>query len=170
MPWNFFGGDLFSHYFEFGGKVSGMTISKNFASPDACIYTDFLKMQNLQQFAWVRYIDFFYRWTRSKKELESSMKELNRYSDHLKFIFQSNEERINYYMSPLTCPIVVWWQTCIFIPQIVISIRIWLKILHILRILIIYNQSLRTRRLYSFESVFSKHCNKCSHGSLNKAI
>ena len=58
---------------------------------------DFLKTQKLQPFVWFRYIDdVFFIWTHGKEELESFIKELNSFIDHIKFTFESNKENINF--------------------------------------------------------------------------
>ena len=54
---------------EIKQQISGTAIGTKFARPYACIYmdkteTDFLKMQELQLFVWLRYIDnIFFIWT-----------------------------------------------------------------------------------------------------------
>ena len=69
--------------------------------------TNFLKTQILQPFLWFRYIDdVFFIWTHGKKKLESFMKELNSFSDHIKFTFESDKENIIYLDVTLTCPMV----------------------------------------------------------------
>ena len=61
----------------------------------------------MQPFLWFRYIDdVFFIWTHGKKELESFMKELNSFSDHIKFTFESDKENIIYLDVTLTCPMV----------------------------------------------------------------
>ena len=64
---------LKNNFFEFNNEIkqqiSGTAIGTKFAPPYACIYmdkteTDFLKMQELQLFVWLRYIDnIFFIWT-----------------------------------------------------------------------------------------------------------
>ena len=103
---------LTNNYFEFGQKVfhqiSGTTIGTKFA----CIFMDkfernYLKTQILQPFVWFRYIDdVFFIWTHGKEELENFMKELNSFSDHIKFTFESDKENIIYLDVTLTCPMV----------------------------------------------------------------
>ena len=59
--------------------------------------TDFLIMQKLQTFVWFRYIDdMFFIKIHVKEELESFMKELNKFSDHIKVTFESNKENLNF--------------------------------------------------------------------------
>ena len=59
--------------------------------------TNFLKTKKLQPFVLFRYKDdVFFTWTHGKEELENFIKELNSFSDHIKFTFESNEENINY--------------------------------------------------------------------------
>ena len=65
---------LANNYFEFGQKVfhqiSGTAIGTKFAP----------------SYAWFRYKDdVFFIWTHGKEELENFMKELNCFSDHIKF-------------------------------------------------------------------------------------
>ena len=82
--------------------VSGTAIGTKFAPSYACIFmhkleTNFLKTQKLQPFVWFRHIDdVFFIWTHGKEELENFMKELNSFSDHIKFTFESDKESINY--------------------------------------------------------------------------
>ena len=69
--------------------------------------TNFLKTQKLQPFVWLRDIDdVFFIWTHGKEELENFMKELNSFSDHIKFTFESDKENIIYLDVTLTCPMV----------------------------------------------------------------
>ena len=96
---------LTNNYFEFGQKVfhqiSGTAIGTKFAPPYACIFMDkfeisFLKTQKMQPFDWFTYIDdVFFIWTHSKEELQNFIKELNSFSDHIKFTFESDKENIN---------------------------------------------------------------------------
>ena len=138
-----------------------------FVPPDACIFmdkleTDFLKTQKLQPFVRFRYIDdVFFIWTHGKEELESFMKELNSFIDHIKFTSESNKENINFlyvkinlfnghlmtnmYIKPTDCHQCLDYSSSH--PN------------HIKRS-IVYRQSLRTRRLCSLESEFLKHCTK----------
>ena len=83
-------------------QISGTAIGTKFAPPYVCIFmdkfeTNFFKMKKLQPFVWFRYIDdiIFIR-TYGKEELESFIKELNSFSDHIKFTFESDKENINY--------------------------------------------------------------------------
>ena len=98
---------LTNNYFEFGQKVfhqiSGTAIGTQFAPPlYVCFFmdkfeTNFLRTQKLQPFVWCRYIDdVFFIWTHAKEELENFMKELNSFSDHIKFTFECDKENINY--------------------------------------------------------------------------
>ena len=57
---------LKNNFFEFNNEIkqqiSGTAIGTKFAPPYACIYmdkteTDFLKMQEIQPFVWLKYID-----------------------------------------------------------------------------------------------------------------
>ena len=89
---------LTNNYFEFGQKVfhqiSGTAIDTKFASPYTCIFmdkfeTNFLKTQKLQPFVWSRYKDdVFFIWTHGKEELQNFMKEINCFSDHIKFMLK----------------------------------------------------------------------------------
>ena len=60
---------------EIKKQISGTTIGSKFAPLYACIYmvetgTDFLKTQELQPFAWLRYIDnTFFIWAHREAEL-----------------------------------------------------------------------------------------------------
>ena len=70
-----------------------------FAPPYACIFKDkfarnFLKTQKLQSIIWFRYTDdVLFIWTHGKKELEKFMKELNSFSYHIKFMFESKKRK-----------------------------------------------------------------------------
>ena len=122
---------------------------------------DFLKTQKFQPFVWFRYIDdVFFIWTHGKEELESFIKELNSFIDHIKFTFESNKENINFleninlsnshlltnmYIKPTDCHQYLDYSSSYSN--------------HIKRS-IFYCQSLRAKRLFSLESEFLKPCTK----------
>ena len=158
---------LTNNYFEFGQKVfhqiSGTTIGTKFA----CIFMDkfernYLKTQILQPFVWFRYIDdVFFIWTHGKEELENLMKESNSFSDHIKFMFESGKENINYLNVKIN------------LHNSHVVIKMYVKPTdrhqyldyssshpkHIKRS-IVYSQTLKARRLCSLESDSLKHCTK----------
>ena len=84
---------LKNNFFEFNNEIkqqiSGTAIGTKFAPPYACIYmdkteTDFLKMQELQPFVWLRYIDnIFFDWTHGEVELKKFMEGLNNFLPNL---------------------------------------------------------------------------------------
>ena len=81
---------LKSIFFEINNKIkqqiSGTAIRTKFTPPYACTYmdktkTDFLKMQELQPFVWLRYIDdIFFIWTYGEAELKKFMEGSNFYT------------------------------------------------------------------------------------------
>ena len=84
---------------EFGQKVFhqnfGTAIGTKFAPPYACIF-------------WFRYIDdLFFILTYGKEELESFVKELKSFSDHVKFTFEFNKENTNFLDVNINLSIVI---------------------------------------------------------------
>ena len=142
-------------------------ICTKFAPPNACIFmdkfeTNFLKRQKLWPFVSFRYIDdVFFILIYGKEELEHFVKELNSFSDHIKFTFESDKENINYL------------DVNINLSNAHLMTNIHVKPIdrhqyldyssshpnHIKRS-VVYSQSLRARRLCSLESDFLKHCTK----------
>ena len=124
--------------------------------------TNFLKRQKLWPFVSFRYIDdVFFILIYGKEELEHFVKELNSFSDHIKFTFESDKENINYL------------DVNINLSNAHLMTNIHVKPIdrhqyldyssshpnHIKRS-VVYSQSLRARRLCSLESDFLKHCTK----------
>ena len=55
--------------------------------------TDFLKTQELQPFAWLRYIDnIFFIWARREAELKKFMKGLNNFLPNLQFTYELSKK------------------------------------------------------------------------------
>ena len=85
--------------FDFNGKVkqqiSGTAIGTKLAPPYVCIYmdkteTNFLKIQDLQPFIWLHYIDdIFFIWTHGEAELKRFMEKLNQFLPNLKSTYES---------------------------------------------------------------------------------
>ena len=85
---------LKNNIFEFNGEVkrqkSGSAIGTKFAPPYASIFTDeveteFLKIEELQPFLWLRCIDdIFFLWTYGEKKLTKFLNELNNFHSYLK--------------------------------------------------------------------------------------
>ena len=90
---------LKNNFFEFNNEIkqqiSGTAIGTKFARPYACIYmdkteTDFLKMQELQPFVWLKYIDnIFFIWMHGEAELKKFMEGLNNFLPNLQFTYES---------------------------------------------------------------------------------
>ena len=116
----------------------------------------------MQSFVWFRHIgDLFLIWTHGKEKLENFLKELNSFSGHIKFTFDSDKENNTYldvninlsnghlmanmYVKPTDRHQYLDYSSC-----------------HPNRIKrsIVYSQSLRARRLSSLESDFLKLCTK----------
>ena len=70
--------NLFEFDSNFYKQISGTAIGTKLATPYACIFmnhieTDFLKMQDIKQWFWKRFIDdIFFIWTESEESLEKS--------------------------------------------------------------------------------------------------
>ena len=89
---------LKNNLFEFNDKVkqqiSGTAVGTKFAPSYACIYmdktaTDFLKIQDLQPFIWLPYIDdIFFIWTLGESELKGFMEKLNQFLPNLRFTYE----------------------------------------------------------------------------------
>ena len=120
----------------------------------------------------VRYInDAFFIWTHGKEEFESFMKELNSFSDHIKFPFHSNKEDINLLDVSINFPNGhLMTHGCIestdCTDQKCLSYSSS-NLNHIKRSLP-YCQSLRSRRLHSLGSNFLKYCTKTKLWFLKK--
>ena len=96
---------LKNKYFESNSNVkhqiSGTAIGKKIAPPYACIYMDykenqFLKNEQIQPWVWFRYIDIFFIWTASEKELDDLLERLNNFHPNLKFTHERSREEINF--------------------------------------------------------------------------
>ena len=81
-------------FFESNSKIkqqiSGTVVGTKFAPPYTCIYmhnkteTDFLKMQKLEPFVWLRYIDgIFFIWRHGEAELKKFIEGLNNFLTNL---------------------------------------------------------------------------------------
>ena len=134
--------------------------------------TDVPKTQKLQRFVWFRSIDnVLLISTDGNEEHEGFMKEWNSFRDHIKFTFESNnKENINFsdvntdlsnghlmtniYLKPTDCD--QYLDYSLSHPN------------HIKRS-IVYSQSLRYRRLCSFESDFLKNCSKIKSWFLKRS-
>ena len=124
--------------------------------------TDFLIMQKLQTFVWFRYIDdMFFIKIHVKEELESFMKELNKFSDHIKVTFESNKENLNFLdvninlsHGHLMTNMYIKATECHKYLDYLLSYPIHTKRS------IVYSQSLRDRRLFSLQGDVLKHCTK----------
>ena len=59
--------------------------------------TGFLKMQELQPFAWLRYIDtIFFIWTYGEAELKKFMEELNKFLLNLKLTYSHGKKELRF--------------------------------------------------------------------------
>ena len=95
---------LKNNFFEFDNEIkeqiSSTAIGTKFARPYPCIYmdkteTDFLKTQELQPFAWLRYTDnIFFIWIHGEAELKKFMEGLNNFLPNLQFTFESSKKRV----------------------------------------------------------------------------
>ena len=56
--------------------------------------TDFLKMQELQPFVWLRYIDIFFIWVHGQAKLKKFMEGLNNFLPNLQFIYELYLQRV----------------------------------------------------------------------------
>ena len=89
-----------SNYFEFNEKVckqmSGTAIGTKFAPPYTHIFMDemetsFLKIQQLQPFTSLRYIDdIFFIWVCGEEQLNLFLKDLNKFHPNLKFMYKTS--------------------------------------------------------------------------------
>ena len=85
---------------EIKQHISGTAIGTKFAPPYACIYmdkteADFLKIQELQPFVWLRYIDnIFFIWTNGEAELKKFMEGLNNFLLNLQFTYESSKKSV----------------------------------------------------------------------------
>ena len=96
---------LKNNFFEFNNEIkqqiSGTAIGTKFAPPYACIYmdkteTDFLKMQELQPFVWLRYIDnIFFIWMHGETELKNFMEGLS-FLLNLQFLYESSKKELHF--------------------------------------------------------------------------
>ena len=93
---------LKNNFFEFNGEVkrkkSGTAVVTKFAPPYACIFMDeiererererereFLKIQELKSFLWLRYIDnIFFTLAHGEEKLTQFLDELNNFHSNLK--------------------------------------------------------------------------------------
>ena len=88
---------LENNIFEFNKKIkqqiSGTPIGTKFPPPYTCIYvdktkTEFLKMQKLQPFVWLRDIDnIFFIWMHGEAELKTFMEGFNNFLPNLQFTY-----------------------------------------------------------------------------------
>ena len=59
--------------------------------------TDFLKMQEFQPFAWLRYLDdIFFIWMHGELELKTFMERLNNFLWNLQFTYESSKKRVTF--------------------------------------------------------------------------
>ena len=97
---------LKNNYFEFNEKVwkqiSGTPIGAKFASAYACIFIDemetsFLKIQQLQPFIWLRYIDdIFFIWTHGEEQLNLFLKDYSEFHPNLKFTYETSQNSVDF--------------------------------------------------------------------------
>ena len=95
---------LKNNYFQFKGKVkqqiSGTAIGTKFAPTYACVFmdqeeTDFQRAQEKAPLVWFRYIDdIFFIWTHGENELKSFMQKLNQFNPNLSFTYESSKKEI----------------------------------------------------------------------------
>ena len=94
---------LKNNFFEFNGQIkqqiSGTTIGTKCTPTYACIYMDktegeFLEKQEYKPFAWLRYINIFFIWTRGEDKLKRFLENLNQFHPNLKFTHDSITESI----------------------------------------------------------------------------
>ena len=84
-------------------QISGTATGFTFAPPYECINMDymenlFLKNEQIQPWIWFRYIDIFFIWTASEKELDDFLEGLNDFHPGLKFIHERSREEVNFLM------------------------------------------------------------------------
>ena len=95
---------LSSKYFEFSEKffqqISGTAISTKFVPPYACLYMDevetkFLQTQRFKPLVWLRLLIIYFS-THGEENLQNFMKELNNFKSNLKFIFECDNNSIDF--------------------------------------------------------------------------
>ena len=97
---------LKNNFFEFNSKIKqqipGTAIGMKFPSPYAYIFMDkfkidFLTLQNLKPWVWLRYIaDVFFVWTHGEEKLHDFLSCLNEFHPNLTFTYEYSTEQINF--------------------------------------------------------------------------
>ena len=162
---------LKNNYFQFNGKVkqqiSGTAIGTKFAPTYACVFmdqveTDFQRAQEKAPLVWFRYIDYiFFIWTHGENELKSFMQKLNQFHPNLSFTYESSKKEIAF----LDCKVNLFENK--------LTTDLYVKPTDTHQYLdytsshpehtkksIVYSQTLRLRRICSFETDFLKRKNE----------
>ena len=60
------------------------------------IEREFLKNEQIQPWIWFRYINIFFIWTASEKELDKFLNRLNSFHPNLRFTHERSRESLNF--------------------------------------------------------------------------
>ena len=76
-------------------------IGTKFAPPDVCIFMDetetsFIKIQQLQPFIWLRYIDDIFYMGTCGEQLKLFLNDLNEFHPNLKFMYETSQNSVNF--------------------------------------------------------------------------
>ena len=159
---------LQNNHFEFNGnvkqQVSGTAIETKCAPPYAYMFMDkveidFLESQKLKPMVWFPYTDdIFFIWTHGEQKLQRFLQELNKTHLNLKFVHESNKEKISFLdLSVSLCNGNLYTDLHIKAADCHQYLEYTSSHPEHTKKSIIYSQTLRLSRLCSFEQEFKGH-------------